>query len=498
MKRQIVLLVSLFLLVTLSGCVSETDSLLSHALINNNMSELIDAATKGANLDKVRIDGKMQNPILYVWEHNPQPYVIELLLQYGADVNYTDSDGHTLLMYASGYEPERYGFSYVSQSVNVGELTRIFLSHGATIDAKDNSGFAAIDYAAMLFDETDIIKLLLDEGAEITQQTLENAVNTPGVGAYDYDKMALLMQNVASQEIGSVFSSCIVAAMQKKEFSVSEFVLLPTEEQVLALCYTAAFGTPTMLNCVLPQTGGIQSIQDPLGYSLLEIAANEGNYQCVEYLVTSFDWRLEQKQNALYYAIMSGHSSITKKLLDSGATLNAPSDAWYPTENWLLYPAESGDIKTIQLLHNFKYPLSEEIVWYAMKYAARGGSIDVIKFFLNLGYSLYPDFYSVESGPDILYEACAFQQLEVVMFLVEVGINANSINEGLAIAVEQHNLELINYLLSVGAEPTAKTVFDDGSASISAYDLAIQYGMEDVISLFDEASNYLDRAERES
>lgn len=491
MRKQMVLLASLSLLLVLFGCAPKADNLLSHALMTSNMSELIKASTQGANLDNIIIEGRIQNPILYVWQHNSQPYIIELLLQYGANVDYADSRGHTLLMYASGYNPQNYSFYYVAQNVSVEDFARILLSHGASVNLKDKDGYTAIDYAVSLHDDTDRIKLLLENGAEITQQTLEIAVNTPIVGAFDYDKMSLLMQNIDSPEIYSTLAPCVVAAMQKRDFPASEFALMATQDQALALFYTAAFGTPALLECILPQTGEIRSIQDPHEYSLLEVAAREGNHQCVEYLISSFDWSHEQKQTALNYAINNGHTSITETLLENGAMLNEPREAWYPAENWLLIPAESGDVATIQQLVDLGYSLSDEIVWCAMKAAARGGSIEVLQCFLDLGYSLNPDFYTNELGSDIFYDACAFQHLDVVMFLAEAGSNMISISKGLTIAVEQHNMELISYLLSVGADPTAETVYEDGSTSISAYETAMQFGMEDVVSLFDEICGIL-------
>ena len=494
MKRRITRFCSIifcFLALFLSACRLQTDVQFSNALMNNNMSELIEAAMGGANLDKIIIEGKAQNPILYVWQHRPQPYKIELLLQYGANVDYADSKGHTLLMYASGYKPQDYGFTYATQSASVEDFARIFLSHGASVNLKDKDGLTALDYAVMLQHDTDRVKLLLEYGAEITPQTFERALNTPTIGAYDYDKMALLMDNIDSPEIYSALEPCVAAAMQKRDFSASEFALMSVQDRLLALFYTAAFGTPEMLEEILPQPNNIQYIQDPTEQSLLEVAAHEGNRPCVEYLISTFAWSQEQKQSALQYAINNGFTSITEMLLEHGAFLNVPRETWYSSENWLMVPAENGDVATIQLMVDCGYSLNDEIVWYTMKEAARGGSVDVLQYFLDLGYSLSPYFGASSSYRDLFHEACAFRQLDVVKFLLEAGCDISATSSGFEMAVEQHNMELISYLLSVGADPTEKTVYEDGSSWLSAYEIAMQYGMEDVLSLFDEASNAL-------
>ena len=492
--KRIISGVSIALLLALSVFVLSADFQLSRALRALNVAELLEAANQGAHLDITIVEGRIQNPILYAWQRHYQPYIIELLVQCGANVDYADSRGRTLLMYASGYNPAKYSFYYAAQKASVEDYARIFLSHGASVNLKDKNGLTAIDYAVMLQNDVDRVKLLLEYGAEITRQTFERALNTPTIGAYDYDKMALLMENIDSPEIYSSLAPCVAAAMQKRDFSASEYSLMSAENQNIALFYTAAFGTSEMLGSILPRTSGsqyAQHLQDPDEHSLLAVAAYKGNRPCVEYLISSFAWSQEQKQSALKYAINNGHVSITELLLENGAFLNVPRETWYSSENWLMVPAENGDVATIQLMVDYGYSLNDEIVWYTMKEAARGGSVDVLQYFLDLGYSLSPYLDASSSYRDLFYEACAFQQLGVMKFLLEAGCDISATSLGFEMAVEQHNMELISYLLSVGADPTARTVYEDGSSHLSAYESAVRYGMEDVISLFDEVDSKL-------
>ena len=109
-------------IVVLVGCYAKpsesVNSLSAHhledAISQQNYDDIRFAAESGANMDQVVIDGVSYHPILYLWETSPRPLWIEQVLKNGSNVNYADAKGNTLLMYASGYQPQEYGFQSVS------------------------------------------------------------------------------------------------------------------------------------------------------------------------------------------------------------------------------------------------------------------------------------------------------------------------------------------------------------------------------------------------
>lgn len=113
--------------------------------------------------------------------------IVNLLINHGYDVNETDENGITLLMYANKHA------SYEAQKTLSYDLTLTLVSHGAMVNTSDNmgrtplmwacggvtnigevEGFASFDYEA--------IKYLIEAGADLS------AKDHQGYTAYDYFK----------------------------------------------------------------------------------------------------------------------------------------------------------------------------------------------------------------------------------------------------------------------------------------------------------------------
>jgi ankyrin repeat protein len=115
------------------------------------------------------------------------PDTLKLLLQKGADVNARNEAGATALMYA----------------VSSLEKVRLLLGHGAEVDARDENGCTALILAAGYDGPVDIVKALVDRGADVNARTVENGV--PGLmtplmraaASRDRDKVTLLLDRGA-------------------------------------------------------------------------------------------------------------------------------------------------------------------------------------------------------------------------------------------------------------------------------------------------------------
>jgi hypothetical protein len=86
-------------------------------------------------------------------------FIGEALLQAGCDVNATDNNGRTPLMYAARYRRQT--------------AVQLLLERGAKVNARDKVGMTALDMAKQ-FDNQEIIKLLQRAGA------LPGATKKPG------------------------------------------------------------------------------------------------------------------------------------------------------------------------------------------------------------------------------------------------------------------------------------------------------------------------------
>ena len=124
-----------------------------HEAAINNHTALVDLLIDyGANINARTSSGV--TPLHEAVLHNSTD-VVQLLLAYGANPNAVHANGHTSLHWAAmkGY----------------GEIAVLLLAHGAAVNAASHNGRTALHWAA-LKGHQDIVKLLLDRGANIFLQ----------------------------------------------------------------------------------------------------------------------------------------------------------------------------------------------------------------------------------------------------------------------------------------------------------------------------------------
>ena len=101
------------------------------AVVHPNYDAIQEAATEGANMNRIWVNGAFTSPILCVWQTTPRPLFLEQMLKNGSDVNYADRTATPLLMYASGYEPQKYGFLPGKGNYSSDDYAKLFLRYDA-------------------------------------------------------------------------------------------------------------------------------------------------------------------------------------------------------------------------------------------------------------------------------------------------------------------------------------------------------------------------------
>jgi len=101
-----------------------------------------------SNLTQKEKDKKLINASMYGKQE-----VVKLLIEVGADINAKDSDGDTVLMYAS--QKDYY--------INV---VKLLIKAGADVNAKNNFEETALMWASKN-DNKEIVKLLIEAGADV-------------------------------------------------------------------------------------------------------------------------------------------------------------------------------------------------------------------------------------------------------------------------------------------------------------------------------------------
>lgn len=310
LRTMILIFVCCFGVSILSGChVQPSDSTiesksLADALIYPNYDGIQAAAEAGADMNQVTIDGVSQNPILYLWMPSPSPRFIEQLLKNGSDANYSDQNGNTLLMYASGYEPQDY--SFVATTFSVVDYCKLFLQYGADATRENEEGLTALDFAVRGFGTEEIVDLLLKHGAVVTPQVLRNAFYYSD-SYTDYAMLHRLFTSVEPSQADTIIPPVLVAAITGNSAAVQQYAnndpTLSEEEQLQTLCHAVAFCNADTVRLLL--TDGFGTIQtiDAADNTLLQIAAMQNNTDVMNFLLNQGTWDIESRDAALRTAI---------------------------------------------------------------------------------------------------------------------------------------------------------------------------------------------------
>ncbi len=250
-----------------------------------NIDEVKAFVTSGIDINKKTTFGYTALMLASRWDYNIFKEIVKLLLANGADVNALSNDGYTALMLAS-----REGRT---------EIVKLLLDKGAEVDAKD--GLTALMLASQS-GRTEIVKLLLDKGAKVN-------VNAK-------DGLTVLMH--ASQSSHTE----IVRLLLDKDAEVNA---RDTREQT-ALMHASNYGHLEIVKLLLASSADVNARRDD-GYTALMLASQEGRTEIVKLLLDR-GAKVNAKdifgQTALSLTYNSqGREEIIALLLDSGATLRS-------------------------------------------------------------------------------------------------------------------------------------------------------------------------------
>ncbi len=134
---------------------------------------------KGANPNSaMSLLGNFPNPPLFTAAIFNYPAVVETLLASGADVNWKDQDGMTVMHWATlGHHAE---------------MIKLLVTRGAKLNATDRYGYTPLHYAAQVdFGDAETVSALLKAGADPTAKEKEGKTALSLAGGYPHIRMAL-------------------------------------------------------------------------------------------------------------------------------------------------------------------------------------------------------------------------------------------------------------------------------------------------------------------
>lgn len=464
----------------------ESDKKLYSGIMNHNLEQAKEGIEDGENLNKIEGIWRVETNPFLIAIHEESHAIGQYLLENGADVNYTDASGKSLLM-------------RMSDEPNV-EFCKLLLKHGAKVDFADEQGNTALEYV-LKGDITDIngdsneekvndiITIMLRQGAKINSKTLQAAIsgrdNSKDDDMCRYTLVHRILKGLLREGEKSNLNPSVEAAMLGKREELQTLIRynkFKNEDEKTILLYTAAFGDVETIK-LLEDKGINLNCKDSLGNTPFLIASKYGRIDIVKYL---FDNNAQQLQKGLLVSIENDQEEVAKFLIESGASLK-PIDDGDNRQDALYEAAEAGNVSMIELILSNGYPLDSEHDNLAFAVATQNIQLEAAQYLLDKGAD-------VECEGDTTYlpaliDACLFGNLEVIKFLVKNGVDINGGNikgDPIGTAAEYGNTSTVAYLINNGADINAVPEYEDCPKDSSALMKAAHSGYLDIVKLLVE------------
>jgi ankyrin repeat protein len=275
-------------------------------------------------------------------------------LREGAPVNMQTSEGTTPLMLAALY--------------GTADVVRLLMDYGADPNAVDKNDASALLFAA---GDLEKVRLLVDRGASVNARSALG--NTPLIAAAAHsdnlEVVKLLIEKGADVHAKNVNNvSVLAAAVVASDAATVRFLL----DQ----------------GC---KPGHINNLFGAAGNSLLEIAAQYGNGEIVEMLLSrAADVNASDSNfagHALNYALLSQKPEIARRLIEAGADLKQCSPIGKVPPIVFAAYSETGDSSVAKLMIERGVDTSahNQAGETALTWARRRGFPDVVALFAGAG-----------------------------------------------------------------------------------------------------------------
>ena len=343
--------------------------------------------------------------------------VAEILLANGADANYEDSGGISLLQAASNKDEQ---------------FIKVLIEHGADINKICGNGKTALEYAIANYN-WDAVNVLISYSPEIREETVTELNDVRKNHPYElwsgFDEIKALL-NMPE------FEECEVSNL----FSVTD------PNDIAELAAAAAFGTPETV------ASGLQKFPDYDMTRLCECAARYGNTAVLQYI---FDTYSSQETDLYTKALCAAAEHDDAKTLEFVLNLSSDADLGKAAET----AAKNNTVAVMKTLMDFGLNINEPANGDSLlKAACFDGNMEMIQFLIEHG----ADVNGINNG-EPLSVAARRGYIDIVKYLIDNGANVNGNNifsDGsggesvLMYAIKGGQLECVKMLVEHGADIT--------------------------------------------
>ncbi len=419
--------------------------------------------------------------------------VQELILQ-GADIQQTDEQGKTVLMYAvtSGSR----------------ELVELVARSGELVNIRTKNGISALSIATQRENEA-IVNALLRAGAQVDAKSIGMAVSQgnqrilqllihdsqdqqqarnwalDATAAFNKHELMMLLLNQGAHinarspqnrtplmmAAGKGHEKCVELLLDARADAT-----LQDDEKLDALAYARKNGHETIVRMLEEALSDKYQKQR----ALFE-AAKQGDRELVQDLLiqgVDKDAHDAQGRTALMHAVAHGHKEVIELLVREGANINLIDKGGSDTA--LSLAVEKADSTLVQLLIAFPDKVTAQTLERALQIAALQGLDEIVKALL----AVHTD--TVQAASLALHAAVSGQKKALVEQLIDVKADVNSVVEErtpLMRAASVNTTDMIKLLLAHKAAINYRnnrgfTAFDSATEAGSLEALALLMGSE--------------------
>lgn len=410
---------------------------------------------------------------------------LAIIIGKGADVNATDIQQRTILMYLALAE---------STDPILKLSCHLVLSYKAKLDMKDSSGMTALMFAAG-YRNYDIAELLIENLANVNLHSL-NKVSALmfAVRAKSGEIASLLIDNgakVCSQD--STGMTALAYAAKAQYYPIVELLLskgavadlnIPNINGFTPLMW-ASFNLDTATMLILLNIGADINAQDKDGKTaLIHIAENPQGYEAAKLLLTrhlDIDKQDASGSSALIWATYRGNESLVELLLSHRAGVNVQDKEGLTA---LILAAQMGHTMLVEkLLQRYaSTDICDSLGMNALMHSCHKGDLETVILLLENGASVAGQD---KNGWTALMHAVHRANIEIIRELISAGadlnIQDNDKMTALMYAVQDQSYAVVKLLLSY-PDIEIRLLNRDGDRAL---DLAIQNSSVVIQDLFD-------------